>query len=244
VIRYARSRTIRCAKNQPLISGDTLSERKESVMTYEEFTQAVRTSESEAVKAFMAGIDAAKPEEVETLFSPKYDKDTVQKYLGTQDGYLAMQPYLDKAKNEEATRFRDKELPKLQEDYFAREYAKKHPPENPEVAALQKRVLEMEQKDKAHELRNFALKHLNEKKLPVSLLDFLALDEEEAVKTRINTFSELMTARVNEEVQARISATTKKEPAGASASPTLAQDAPRADRIQAKMDQFAATQKG
>jgi len=206
-------------------------------MRIEEFTQALAASEDPRAQAFRASIEAAKLEEFAALFALKPDE--LQKWLETQDGFLAMQPRLEKAKAEALARFREKDLPKLLNEDFEKRYAEKHPPENAELARLTKEMSEMKQKNRALELKTFAAKVLADNKLPPESMDFFVLDDEEAIKARVESISGFIQARVNEQVQAHVNKTAKPEPAGVPTPTKVALDpkAPPAEQVRALMEQ-------
>jgi len=211
-------------------------------MLFEEFAQAVQKSEDPRVVSFRENINSAKPEELSSLFTPRYDKDDVQKWLDTQDGFLTMQPRLDKAKSEAIAKFREKELQKILDDDFAKRYAEKHPPENAELAKLQQEVSEVKRQNKELALKTFAAKILGEKGLSLECMDYILLDEEELIEARINKLHEFIVARANEEVQGRVNKTSKPEPQGATSvqNKPLGKDAPLVARINEKLKAHAA----
>ena len=214
-------------------------------MTITEFaTWLEENRENPKVKAFLSSIEAATPDKAETVLAPQLDPVTVREYLASKDAFPALQPYLDKAKNEAILRFREHELPKLQEEYFAVKYSEKHPPQSEEakqLAEIQRKFAEMEREKKLADIKAKALQAAAGKKLPADIIDVLHLDEEEPTLARIEKLAELMSNQTNAMVEERMKG-VKPEPRTAGTVGKVGADAPIELQIQSALESF--NQKG
>jgi hypothetical protein len=170
-------------------------------MRIEEFARILQTSESKKAKTFRANIEAALPGQLEHILSPRFDAESAKEWLNTKDGFLAMQPRLEKAKNDAIARFRENELPKILHENFEKRYREKHPPQNCEVTKLIHELEAVRRKAREVELRAYAQKAASELGIPFGYVDHLILDEEEKIRARLEQFNKYAIDRANEIIQ-------------------------------------------
>jgi hypothetical protein len=214
-------------------------------MTITEFVSWLEGNRDNArAKSFIAAIDAATPETAEAALAPQLDPAKVKEYLSSKDAYPVLQPYIDKAKQEAVLRFRENDLPKLQEEYFATKYSEKHPPQSEaekQLAEIQRKFAEMEREKKIADIKAKALQVAAGKKLPADIIDVLHLDDEEPTLARIEKLAELMTNQTNAMVEERMKG-VKPEPRTAGTVGKVGDDAPVHLQIQSVLESF--NQKG
>lgn len=150
--------------------------------------------EDEAVKAFIGGFSSI-------------NEDDIKAYLENEDGKRLLQPKLDSYFTKGLETWQQNNLQKLIDE----EVSKLNPDQTPE----QKRIKELEdyvaQKERESLLqtnKNTALSHLNEKKLPSTLVDILISDDEAITMKNLSVFEEVFTNQlkqaVDEQVKERI----------------------------------------
>lgn len=209
-------------------------------MTFEEFKQWIDSNpDNPRARSFLTTLEAATPDKAETVLAPQLDAATVQTWLDSKDAFQVLQPRLDKAKNEALARFKEAELPKLQQQFFETEYQKKHPPTSEEAKALaemKQKFAELERKEKHSAIREKMLQYVSEKKLPIKILDLVSIDEEDTTMKRLEDFYTVFEDSTNARSEERFKG-IKPEPR-AGATPTAAKfdaKAPIESQVEALM---------
>jgi len=142
-------------------------------------------------------------EEVKQFTQSFVNVETVEAFLGTDEGRKILQPKLDKHFTKGLETWKANNLQSLIDE----EINKKFPPETKE----QKRLRELEQKLAAIEkeklvatIKAEAMKELTSKGLPVGIADYFVTDNLETTRDRINTFAEEFAKAVKTEVDNRL----------------------------------------
>jgi hypothetical protein len=125
-----------------------------------------------------------------------YSTDGVATFLDSEDGKKVLQPRLDSHFSRSLETWKANNLTKIIED----EISKKYPAETEEQKRIKKIETELAEERSARvraELRNKMVTALNEKKLPLELLDFVAGDNEEVTNKRVEALEKVFKKTVD-----------------------------------------------
>lgn len=129
--------------------------------------------------------------------------DRVNKYLETDDGKKLLQPVLDKYHSKGLESWKQNNLSKLIDEEVKKRYPEADPKDT-ELAKLKAEIDSIKAEKSREELKNKATKVLNDKKLPLSIVDFILGNDEDTTNSNIEKLSEVFTSHVNAEVEKRL----------------------------------------
>lgn len=138
---------------------------------------------SEDVVSYLQGLNPVTVDKIKTFVDK--DKDVKSWFDSERDKHLS--------KGLET--FKTNSLPKLLEEEIKKRYPQKDEKELA-LEALKAEVEKMKSEKLRESLINSALKEFTDKKLPVSMVDFLITDNEETTKTNLTKFEELFSAEI------------------------------------------------
>ena len=145
-------------------------------------------------------------EEVKAFTGSFVNKDSVESFLGTEDGKKFLQPKLDKNFTKGLETWKQNNLQTL----IDAEINKKFPAETEEqkqLRTLQAKLDALEKEKTLATVKAEAMKEMTEKGLPANLVDFFVADSMEATRDKISVFEEIfkgaLTDGINKEVDAR-----------------------------------------
>jgi len=135
------------------------------------------------------------------------DKESVAKdYLSSRDGIRLIQSEADKMSAKAIDTFKknyeEKEVPKI----VAEKYNKEHPPEtdsDKKIRELQLRIEASENEKKRETLKVKMAQVLNAKKIPLEFSDFISINSDDEVESRVDRFDSLFKSAVASEVEGR-----------------------------------------
>jgi len=133
--------------------------------------------------------------------------DRVTKYLETEDGKKYIQPILDRYHTKGLESWKTNSLPKLLDE----EVRKKLPevdPRDTELANLKAEVNAIKAQKAREELKNKATKALNDKQMPLSVVDFIIGEDENTTNSNIAKLTEVFSSHVNTEIDKRLKSNT------------------------------------
>lgn len=184
-------------------------------MTFDEFVAWVKSNpENAKAKAFVESLGPVTQDKAESVFEPKLTADVVKPWLESQEAAPLLQSRIDKAYAERLAKFKETDLPRLQQEYFDAEYTKKHPPTSEsekKLAEIQRQMDEMKREKSLAELRAKAIQAASGKKLPADIIELLKLDDEEPTLGRIERLAEIIQSATNAGIEERFK-TIKPEP--------------------------------
>ena len=155
----------------------------------------------DAVKGFFeANKDS---EEVKQFTQSFINSESVEAFLGSEEGKKILQPKLDKHFSKGLETWKANNLQSL----IDAEVNKKFPPESEEqkqLRALQQKLEAMEKERTMATIKAEALKELTSKGLPVGIADYFVTDNLESTRDRINSFAEEFAKAVKSEVDNRL----------------------------------------
>lgn len=137
--------------------------------------------DNDGVKSFVAGLNPI------TL-------DRVKEFVGKDKDAIA---WLDSEKDKHATKNFETWKQNNLQGLVDAEYKKQHPdadPKDTEIAKLKKQFEDMQAEGHRKDLTNTALKELQEKKLPIDMVDSLVDKDEETTNNNIKKFVDMMAA--------------------------------------------------
>ncbi len=142
-------------------------------------------------------------DDVKALTQSFVNTETVESFLGTDEGKKVLQPKLDKNFTKGLETWKQNNLQKM----IDAEINKKFPSETEEqkqLRALQEKLEKIEKEKEYANLKSEALQELNAKGLPTSLVDLLIADNVEATRDRINTFEKEFTTALKNGVDSEV----------------------------------------
>lgn len=129
--------------------------------------------------------------------------DRVNKYLETDDGKKLLQPVLDKYHSKGLESWKQNNLSKMIDEEVKKRYPEADPKDT-ELAKLKAEIDSIKAEKSREELKNKATKVLNDKKLPLSIVDFILANDEDTTNSNIEKLSEVFTSHINAEVENRL----------------------------------------
>jgi len=131
------------------------------------------------------------------------NSDRVNKYLEIDEGKKLIQPLLDKYHSKGLESWKQNNLSKLIDEEVKKRYPEKSPKDQ-ELASLKAEIESIKAEKAREELKNKATKTLNEKQLPLSIVDFIIGNDEDTTNTNINKLSDAFTSHINTEIEKRL----------------------------------------
>lgn len=131
------------------------------------------------------------------------NQETVESFLGTEDGKKLLQPKLDKYFTKGLETWKANNLQSL----IDAEINKKFPPESEEqkqLRALQQKLEAMEKEKMVANIKAEAIQELTKQGLPVTIADYFVADNLETTRDRINSFAKEFQNAVKKEVDSRL----------------------------------------
>lgn len=144
----------------------------------------------------------ANSKEVQELLKPT--AETVNSYLDSTEGAKVLQPRLDSHFSKGLQTWKDNHLPGI----IAEEIAKTsvETPESKRIRELEQRIAQAEQERTQERLKNVATAQLNERKLPLDLVNLIVGGDEDTTTSNIeliaNIFDNAIKTGVNERFKA------------------------------------------
>jgi hypothetical protein len=135
-------------------------------------------------------------QDVQSFIRGFYSTDGVTAFLDSEDGKKILQPRLDQHFSKSLDTWKQNNLSKIIED----EISKKYPAETEEQKRLKKLETELMEERSARvraDLRNKTVTVLNEKKLPLELLDFVTGENEEVTNKRVEALEKVFKKTVD-----------------------------------------------
>lgn len=154
----------------------------------------------------------AQNEEVFNYISGFVTPDRVNSFLETEDGKKVLQPKIDSHFTKGLETWKTNNLEKL----INEEVTKRNPQETPEqkqIRELTERLNNKETAERRQVVKNHALTHANNKKLPVDIIDFFLGDNEEITTTNLTKLEEVLNNHIATAVEERLKG-GYKPPAG------------------------------
>jgi Domain of unknown function (DUF4355) len=147
--------------------------------------------DNEEVKAYLQGLRSLSVEEVQKMLT---ENDELKRWFDSEK---------DRHFTKGLETFKQKTMPKLIEE----EIAKRFPQEDPKdlkLKELEAKIQQMEQEKLREALKNKALTHATEKKLPVQLIDYLIGQDEESTLQNLAKFEEVWTQNLQSLVDEKL----------------------------------------
>lgn len=144
-------------------------------------------------------------EEVKQFTQSFINVESVESFLGSDEGKRILQPRLDKHFTKGLETWKANNLQSLIDE----EVNKKFPPETEEqkqLRAMQQKLDAIEREKAIATIKAEAMKELTSKGLPVTVADYFVTDNLETTRDRISTFAEEFTNAVKSEVDSRLKA--------------------------------------
>lgn len=139
--------------------------------------------------------------------------DAVQHYLNTDEGKRLLQPMLDRYHSKGLEAWRTNNLQKLIDEGIS----KANPQETPEQKAVRELKAELDSMRKAATLeavKNKAIVHANDKKLPLEFIDILVEEDEKVTFDKLNLIESVFNTHVqrlvDEEVKKRLGESSQR----------------------------------
>jgi len=151
-------------------------------------------------------------EEVQHYIGGFITPDRVSKFLDTEEGKKILQPKIDNHFTKGLETWKTNNLEKL----INEEVAKRNQQETPEqkqIRELTERLNKKETDERRQVVKNYALTHANNKKLPVDIIDFFLGENEEITTTNLNKLEEVLNNHIATAVEERLKG-GYKPPAG------------------------------
>lgn len=142
-------------------------------------------------------------DEVKQFAQTFINAESVEAFLGTEDGKKILQPKLDKHFTKGLETWKTNNLQSL----IDAEVNKKFPPETEEqkqLRALQQKLEAIEREKSIANIKAEAIQELTKQGLPVTVADYFISDNLETTRDRINSFAKEFQEAVNKEVDSRL----------------------------------------
>lgn len=142
-------------------------------------------------------------EEVKQFTQSFINSESVESFLGSDEGKKILQPRLDKHFTKGLETWKSNNLQSL----IDAEINKKFPPETEEqkqLRAMQQKLDAIEKEKTIATIKAEAIKELTSKGLPVAVADYFVTDNLESTRDRINTFADEFANAVKAEVDNRL----------------------------------------